>query len=121
MADARAIRFTSESRTGVGTTFECDTRIGPFTTTDLMRVTAWREAEVMGIQHTGVVTGEGEFVLAPLPGNRSRFTWREELTFPWKAGGPVAAWVGRPLLRRIWRNNLERLREIIERQDGGTS
>ncbi|MGH9231646.1 MAG: hypothetical protein ACRD07_23490, partial [Acidimicrobiales bacterium] len=36
MADARAIRFTSERRSGVGTTFECETRIGPIRTTDVM-------------------------------------------------------------------------------------
>jgi uncharacterized protein YndB with AHSA1/START domain len=36
MADARAIRFTGERRSGVGTTFECETRIGP------LRTTCWR-------------------------------------------------------------------------------
>ncbi|MBA3956373.1 MAG: hypothetical protein H0X58_06890, partial [Acidimicrobiia bacterium] len=39
MADAEAIRFTSPQRRGVGTRFECDTRVGPFHLTDRMDVT----------------------------------------------------------------------------------
>ncbi|WP_348240314.1 SRPBCC family protein, partial [Salmonella enterica] len=34
MADAVAIRFLGDQRRGVGTRFECDTRVGPITVTD---------------------------------------------------------------------------------------
>ena len=39
MADAEAIRFTTERTSGVGTTFECDTKVGPFRLTDVMQIT----------------------------------------------------------------------------------
>ena len=50
MADARAIRFTGERRSGVGTTLECETRIGPLRTTDVMEVTEWRRGRSQGVR-----------------------------------------------------------------------
>lgn len=94
MADAVAIRFTSP------TTFECDTKIGPFRTTDVMEITEWDEGRAIGVRHVGLVTGEGRFTLAPV-GTGTRFTWDEELRLP-----GVAA----PVLRWVWRRNLRRLR-----------
>ena len=56
MEDAVAIRFTSTARTGVGVTFDCDTRIGPLRLTDRMAVTEWDPPRAMGIRHAGMVT-----------------------------------------------------------------
>ena len=109
MADAEAIRFTSRRRSGVGTTFECDTRVGPLTLTDVMEVTSWVERREMGVRHTGVVTGTGRFTLRPARGGRTRFTWEERLTFPWWLGGRLGGLVGARVLARIWRGNLRRL------------
>ena len=53
MDDADAIRFTSATRTGVGTTFDCDTRVGPLRLTDHMEVTEWEEPRRLGIRHVG--------------------------------------------------------------------
>jgi uncharacterized protein YndB with AHSA1/START domain len=114
MADAEAIRFNSPRRRGVGTTFECDTRVGPFRLVDRMEVTEWRPGQVMGVAHTGLVTGRGRFRLTPLPGGRTRFTWREELHFPWWLGGSIGAVVGGEVLRLIWRQNLRRLKRLVE-------
>jgi uncharacterized protein YndB with AHSA1/START domain len=114
MRDAVAIRFTSRTHAGVGTTFECDTRVGPFRLTDHMEVTEWRDGAVMGIRHVGVVTGEGRFALTPIAGG-TRFEWREELEFPARRGGAVAALLARPVLKRLWRGNLRRLRDRVER------
>jgi hypothetical protein len=110
MADAEAIRFTSRRRHGVGTTFECDTRVGPLTLTDVMEVTSWVERREMGVRHTGVVTGTGRFTLRRARGGRTRFTWEERLVFPWWLGGPVGGVVGAQVLRLIWKGNLRRLR-----------
>ena len=114
MEDAVAIRFTSDSRDRVGTTFECDTKVGPFRLTDLMEVTEWDERKRMGIRHVGLVTGTGRFTLRKARGNRTRFTWDERLRFPWWMGGPLAATVGAPLLKRIWRRNLRNLKHQVE-------
>jgi hypothetical protein len=109
MADAVAIRFTSAQTTGVGTRFECDTKIGPLKTTDVMEITEWVPGRVMGVRHTGVVTGEGRFTLKKARGGRTQFQWKERLTFPLWMGGPVGAFVAKPVLRWIWRRNLTQL------------
>ena len=122
MEDAVAIRFTSPRTSGVGTTFDCDTRVGPLRLTDRMEVTEWREGRTMGIRHVGVVTGTGRFTLGRGGFRSTRFTWTEELRFPWWLGGSVAAALARPVLHRVWARNLRNLRSRIElRQDGAGS
>ncbi len=117
MADAEAIRFTSASREGRGTTFDCDTRIGPFKLTDRMEVTTWQTAKAIGVRHVGLVTGTGEFRLRSVlraRHTRTRFTWDEELVFPWWMGGRVGAAAARPLFKALWRRNLHALKRIVE-------
>jgi uncharacterized protein YndB with AHSA1/START domain len=114
MADARAIRLTSEVTEGVGTTFECDTVVAGIRLTDRMAVTEWAPAEAMGVRHDGLVTGEGRFTLLPVSGGRTRFTWREDLRFPWWMGGRLGGAAGAPALRRTWRGNLARLKALVE-------
>lgn len=108
MSDAVRIDFHGEQREGVGTSFDCLTRVGPFTTTDVMTITRWVEGAVMGVEHRGLFRGRGEFDLTPL-GRGTRLTWREELHFPWWFAGPIGAWCARPVLRLIWRRNLQNL------------
>lgn len=116
MADAVAIRFTGEQTRGIGTTFECDTKVGPITLVDKMEITDWAPGERMGVRHSGVVTGSGHFTLEPIDlGRRTRFTWTEELVFPWWLGGPIGALVGgRVVMGAIWRRNLRALARIVE-------
>lgn len=114
MVDAVAIRFTSTTHEGVGTTFDCDTRVGPIRLTDKMRVTEWVEPTVMGIVHVGLVTGTGRFTLETDERHDTRFTWEEVLRFPWFMGGPIGARLGAPVLRHIWRRNLRTLKGQIE-------
>ena len=116
MADAVAIRFLTDTREGVGTAFDCDTKVGPLRMTDRMEVTEWEEDRVMGIAHTGLVTGRGRFTIEAAGPGRSRFTWDEELRFPPRVGGPVAALLARPVLTRVWQANLRRLKALVERR-----
>jgi hypothetical protein len=110
MADAEEIRFTSMRRHGIGTAFDCVTKVGPISLVDSMVCTEWIPGRVIGIRHQGLVTGDGRFELTALPGGRTRFTWTETLSFPLVLGGPVGAAVGgRVVLRRIWQQNLQRL------------
>ena len=114
MEDAVAIRFTGGRRSGVGTAFDCDTRVGPLRLTDRMEVTEWKPRRAMGIRHVGLVTGTGRFTLRRRPRGRTRFTWEERLVFPWWMGGPVGGVVGGQVLRFVWRRNLRNLKRRVE-------
>jgi len=114
MQDAVAIDFLGEEREGVGVQFRCRTRVGPFSLTDLMEVTSWEEARQMGVRHVGLVVGTGEFTLRDLHGGRTEFRWQEDLSFPWFLGGAIGGFLARPVLRRIWRGNLRRLKARLE-------
>lgn len=114
MTDARSIRFRGSKRAGVGTVFECETRVGPLRTLDVMEITSWKPRRRMGVRHVGLVKGDGRFVIRARRRNRTTFTWRERLTFPWWLGGPVGATIGAELLRFVWRRNLGNLRRIVE-------
>jgi hypothetical protein len=116
MHDAVAIRFQGEQTRGVGTTFLCDTKVGPIKLVDQMAITEWEPAAVMGVEHTGMVTGTGRFTLTPIDlGRRTRFEWSEELFFPWWLGGPIGAFIGgKIVMQAIWRRNLRLLKQIVE-------
>jgi hypothetical protein len=118
MVDAAAITFVGSQREGVGTTFDCATRVGPLRLTDRMEVTEWTEPEAMGVRHTDLVTGRGRFTLSALPGGSTALRWTEDLSFPWWLGGPLGAAAGRPVLRRLWRRNLANLKARVESPPG---
>ena len=112
MSDAVAITFDSEQREGVGTSFRCTTKVGPFVTHDRMKITVWRENATMGVEHAGLIRGRGVFELRA-DGTETVVTWREDLYFPWWALGPLGAFVARPVLRAIWTRNLRTLGDVI--------
>jgi hypothetical protein len=115
MADAAAIRFTTDRHRGVGTAFECETRVGPLRTLDRMEVTEWSPGEAIGVHHRGVVTGTGRFtLLGSTDGRRTELTWDEDLRLPWYLGGPLTAVLARPILRRVWAANLRRFAAHLE-------
>lgn len=108
MADARAIHFTSASTEGVGTTFDCDTKVGPLRLTDKMEVTEWAPEQAMAVRHVGLVTGEGRFTLQPRR-RGTELTWDETLHFPWW----IPAWPAAAVLKLIWRGNLRRFERTL--------
>jgi carbon monoxide dehydrogenase subunit G len=114
MADAEAIRFRSDQTSGVGCVFECDTKVGPLRLTDVMEITEWVDGSIMGVRHTGLVTGTGRFELVPDGDAHTTFTWDEKLVFPWWMGGPVGGVVGGVILRQLWKGNLRRLKATVE-------
>lgn len=110
MRDAVALRFTSDRTTGVGTTFDCDTRVGPLRLRDRMEITRWDPTRAMGVRHVGIVTGDGVITLTPRRRGRTRITWAERIRFPWWLGGPITAWFARPVLILVWRGSMRNLR-----------
>ncbi|HXZ66084.1 MAG TPA: SRPBCC family protein [Streptosporangiaceae bacterium] len=113
MRDAHTIRFVSMQTSGVGVVMDCDTRIGPIRLTDRMVVTEWVAGRTIAIRHQGLVSGTGRFTIEP-DWAGTRFTWSEDLRFPWALGGPVSAAAARPVLAAIWRRDLSRLRMLAE-------
>ncbi len=109
MKDAVAVRFTGDRTEGVGTTFDCDTKVGPFRLTDRMEVTSWIPEREMGVRHVGLVTGSGRFTLRARRRGRTKFTWSERLVFPWWMGGPIGAWAAVPVLTLVWRRSMRNL------------
>ena len=114
MADAAEIRLTSVQATGVGTTFECETRVGPLRTLDRMAVTDWEEGRLMGVEHRGLISGVGRFRLEDQSDGGTRFIWDEYLSFPWWLGGRTTAALARPVLALVWRQNLQRLADMFK-------
>jgi hypothetical protein len=126
MADAVAIRFETEQTRGIGTKFLCDTKVGPIKLVDQMEITEWTPATnggsgtpgidgAMGVKHTGIVTGSGIFSIEPLAGGKhTKFTWREDLDFPWYLGGRLGEIIGgRLVLGFIWKRNLKALEGLV--------
>ena len=117
MQDAEAIRFTSPQREGVGTTFECDSRLGPFRLKDKMEVVEWRAGRSMAIRHVGAVSGVGRFTLHFRP-RGTLFVWQEHLRFPWWMGGSVGSALAAPFFRYVWKRNLKNLKATVEAAAG---
>lgn len=111
MADAVGIRFLTAQTSGVGTRFECDTKVGPFRLTDVMEITEWSPGKTMGVTHMGLVTGTGRFTLKHVRGGRTRFQWREKLRYPIWMGGPLGALLSKPLLIWVWRRSMRNLQQ----------
>jgi hypothetical protein len=86
-----------------------------------MEITEWAPASAtqdgkMGVKHTGIVTGSGVFTLEPLAGGRlTKFTWSENLDFPWYLGGRLGEIIGgRFILGFIWKRNLKSLEQLVD-------
>lgn len=109
MADVAAVDFVGEQRRGLGTEMIVETRVGPLRTSDRLEFTAWDPPRRMDVRHNGIVRGVGAFTLSEEAGG-TRFTWSEALEFPWFLGGLVTATMAAPILRHIWKGNLERFR-----------
>jgi len=113
MGDVESIRFADEQRRGVGTTMQVATRVGPLRVSDWLVVTAWAERRLIEISHVGTVGGWGRFRLDPMAGG-VRFTWTEQLEFPWWLGGPITSYVVQRVLGVIWRRSLDRFAQRVE-------
>lgn len=114
MGDVESIGFDSEPHQGAGTVMRVATKVGPFRTTDVMTVTAWEPGQRISVEHRGLFSGRGEFELSAV-GGATRFTWTEDIEFPWRFGGPIGATLARPVLTMIWRSNLRRLQALLEK------
>jgi carbon monoxide dehydrogenase subunit G len=113
MDDAMSITFTSAQREGVGTTFDCVTRIGLIRLHDRMRVTGWDDGRMIAIRHEGFMRGRGRFTVKRKGRRQTRVTWTEHLRAPWWLGGRVSGVAAGIILRRVARRDLANLRNRV--------
>ena len=113
MREMRHVRVIGERREGVGVEAVATVRVGGITTTDPIVITRWEPPAVLEIEHRGWVKGRGYMELAPTDQGSSLF-WRESLIPPWGILGRLGMALYRPLLRRTFLRDLERLRDLIE-------
>lgn len=113
MSDAESIEFIDERRRGVGTGMNVRTKVGPLVTTDVIVIEEWVEGQTIGVVHQGIVTGAGRFQLEPTA-QGTRFTWQEDIRFPWYLGGGLTAWFAQPVLTHIWKGNLNRFAATLD-------
>jgi hypothetical protein len=74
---------TAQGGQGVGGGIEAITGVGPLGVLDRMEITLWEPPHRCHVLHLGrVVRGTGAMEVEPLPGDRSRFVWREDLDLP---------------------------------------
>lgn len=112
MVDAEHIEFLDDRRSGIGTAMRVRTRVGPLVVHDDITVEEWAEPRLITVSHHGLVSGTGSFLFEPTA-DGTRFSWQEELAFPWYLGGGVTGLIARPVLRRIWKRNLGRFAAMI--------
>ena len=110
MADAESITFTSATHAAsarASTASPGSVRCTP--------PTAWTSPNGSPASRWASSTrasspGRGRFTLEPGRRGRTRFTWTEELTFPWWMGGAAGAFAAKPVLRAVWQRNLRTLK-----------
>jgi hypothetical protein len=113
MDDAATVRFLTDQTTGLGTRIEAATRVGPLRAADVMVVVRWDEEQTIVVEHVGAVKGYGRFDIGRV-GDHTEMRWVEDLRFPWWLGGPLGLALARPILGRIWRGSLRRLKDRLE-------
>lgn len=114
MKEGRGFRVTSPHREGVGVTAEATIRIGGITTTDPIRISRWEPPRTLEMEHLGWVKGSGLMqCLAHAAG--TRIEWTETLIPPWGILGAAGMRLLKPLMKRIFVNDLLRLKDLVER------
>ena len=107
---ATTVRPRTPGGPGVGARIEGRTGAGRLGLRDPMTITAWAPPRRCVVRHDGpVVRGAGAFLVDPLPGGRSRFTWAEWFTPPLGVVGQVGFRLLRPAAALFLRVSLRRL------------
>lgn len=115
MEEISDVRVVTGHRHGLGVEAEATVRIGGISTRDHIRVTRWEPPRVLEIAHLGWVRGSGHMELTPT-GDQSVLAWRELLVAPWGPVGALGMRAFRPVLRRVFRRDIRRLRHLVERE-----
>lgn len=112
MMEMSDLRMLTDPPLGVGSRGEATVTIAGISTTDPVTISAFEPPRRFGIVHEGRISGDGLIALASRAvGGPTIVEWQERL-FP-----PVFPYVGaaimRPVLRRIFQGDLERLATMV--------
>lgn len=116
MVDARSVAVLTPHREGLGVVLRCRTVIaGGLVVTDDMETTEWSERSTIGVRHLGrLIRGVGAFDLEPTA-EGTRLVWWEEFDPPLgRIGELVAGAAVVPLVNRVFRSSLARLKALCE-------
>jgi uncharacterized protein YndB with AHSA1/START domain len=92
MLDADRVTVVGPQRTGVGVRLVVKTRLAGIPAfAEPMEVIGWEPPERLLIRHGGPVAGTGTWMLDPVPGGTTRFTWREDIQLRVPLVGELAA------------------------------
>jgi Polyketide cyclase / dehydrase and lipid transport len=123
--EARDFVVTSTEREGVGVTAEATVSIGGITTRDVAEVVAWEPEKLLGIEHRGWVSGQGELHLTPLRSStrpdRTHVYWVERLFPPLGIAGAVGLTAFKPLMSRTFQRDLRVLQGLVRASTTGTT
>jgi uncharacterized protein YndB with AHSA1/START domain len=106
------VRVSADSPMGVGAKISARSGVGPASFVDPMVVDVWAPPHRCEVVHLGkIVTGRGVFTVEELDGDRSRFTWQEQLDGEGIRG--VIDRVGLPPTRVLVAIALRRLARLV--------
>jgi hypothetical protein len=118
------IRVLTPSGAGVGARFVARTGVGPLGFDDPMEIVLWqpptadRPGECEVVKQGRVVLGGAHLEVAPLPGGRSRATWREEVeVVPVRLTRPFGRLIG-AAARRAFTRTLRVMAAEVEATTG---
>ena len=113
MREMKAVRVTTPGPIGVGTRGEADVRILGISVTDPVEIVEFEPPRRFAIRHEGTFKGGGVIELTPGADGRSTIvTWDETLIPP--VLPELGAAVQRPILGRIFQEDLHLFRELLE-------
>lgn len=99
----------------VGARIEAWTGAGKLGFLDTMTITSWEPPTRVDVIHTGaIVRGTGTMEVIPLPGNRSRFIWSEDLDLPLGLLGRIGWPVVKPAFAAGVRKSLKVFASMVE-------
>jgi polyketide cyclase/dehydrase/lipid transport protein len=106
------VKVSADIPMGIGAKISARSGIGAASIVDPMVVDVWLPPYRCEVVHLGkVVTGRGVFTVESLPGDRSRFTWQEQLDS--QGARRVIDRIGLPPTRAMVKVALQRLARLI--------
>jgi len=106
MVDVAAIRFIPPGGVQVGSSYEVDSRVGPFRLKDELEIVELQPGQTLAVRRNGAVSGEGRFTVEAVSAQQTRVTRSMMLGFPWWMGGAVGEVAAQPILRMLFQANL---------------